>query len=174
MVHAKIPKRSYVDYVYWEDVHYPAFRSAVTWIARRIYMTDDEGVPRFGEKFRKSAETPNADRRGRGTLRSGVMDHTKKAGKFRRCGTKRTRKVYWVAKGFAGLPLMKETCTVLTFFPLQAYSQRQTNVSPVMASIFMRTKGQRSWTLTTRSNGLVLLGWWDAMTPSRPLARILR
>lgn len=43
-----------VDYVFWEDFRYSPARcwDEVTWVARRVYMSRDEGMERFGEQFK--------------------------------------------------------------------------------------------------------------------------
>lgn len=43
-----------IDHVHWEDWFCSPARtwSEVRWVARRVYMTQDEGVKRFGAKFR--------------------------------------------------------------------------------------------------------------------------
>lgn len=43
-----------VDYVFWEDFRYSPARcwDEVTWVARRVYMTREEGMKRFGDSFK--------------------------------------------------------------------------------------------------------------------------
>lgn len=43
------------DYVYWEDFRCSPARTweEVTWVARRVYMTKEEGIERFGEDFKQ-------------------------------------------------------------------------------------------------------------------------
>lgn len=47
-------EKSPTDYVYWEDFRHSPARTweEVTWVARRVYMTREEGVARFGDKFK--------------------------------------------------------------------------------------------------------------------------
>lgn len=42
-----------VDYVYWQDFRHSPARTwdEVCWVARRVYMTKEEGTDRFGEEF---------------------------------------------------------------------------------------------------------------------------
>jgi hypothetical protein len=44
-----------VDYVYWEDFRHSPARTweEVTWVARKVYLSRDEGVERFGDDFKK-------------------------------------------------------------------------------------------------------------------------
>ncbi len=44
-----------VDYVFWKDVRYSPARcwDEVTWIARRVYMSQEDGIKRFGEDFKQ-------------------------------------------------------------------------------------------------------------------------
>lgn len=43
-----------VDYVHWKDFYYSPARtwSEVYWVARRVYMNEDEIIERFGEEFK--------------------------------------------------------------------------------------------------------------------------
>ena len=43
-----------VDYVYWKDFRHSPARTwdEVSWVARRVYMSKDEGIARFGEDFK--------------------------------------------------------------------------------------------------------------------------
>jgi hypothetical protein len=42
------------DYVFWEDFRHSPARTweEVTWVARRVYMSKEEGIKRFGDKFK--------------------------------------------------------------------------------------------------------------------------
>ncbi len=53
-----------VDYVYWQDfAHLPARTwEEVTWVARRVYMSLEEGEERFGEVFSQVPLTHSPDR----------------------------------------------------------------------------------------------------------------
>lgn len=48
-------EKSPVDYVYWEDFRHSPARTweEVTWVARRVYLSRDEGIERFGADFEK-------------------------------------------------------------------------------------------------------------------------
>lgn len=81
-----------VDYVYWKDFSHSPARSwdEVWWVRRRVYMTQKEGVQRFGEVFNSvpldsvddDKQTPHED--------------DKKA-KVSEIWDKTTRTVYWLA-----------------------------------------------------------------------------
>lgn len=45
--------RAYVDYVHWKDFRHSQARTwdEVTWVARRIFLSKEEGKERFGEAF---------------------------------------------------------------------------------------------------------------------------
>lgn len=48
-------EKSPVDYVYWEDFRHSPARTweEVTWVARRVYLSREEGIDRFGNDFDK-------------------------------------------------------------------------------------------------------------------------
>lgn len=53
-----------IDYVYWADFAHSAARSwpEVTWVARRAWLTREEGIGRFGDVFRRiSLKKPEHD-----------------------------------------------------------------------------------------------------------------
>jgi hypothetical protein len=58
-------EQSPVDYVYWQDfAHLPARTwDEVTWVARRVYMSKEEGVERFGDDFENVPLTSSPDKR---------------------------------------------------------------------------------------------------------------
>lgn len=58
-------EQSPVDYVYWQDfAHLPARTwDEVTWVARRVYVTKEEGLERFGEVFENVPLTTSPDKK---------------------------------------------------------------------------------------------------------------
>jgi hypothetical protein len=58
-------EQSPVDYVYWQDfAHLPARTwDEVTWVARRVYMSKEEGLERFGEEFENVTLTTSPDKK---------------------------------------------------------------------------------------------------------------
>src|SRR2546429_981339 len=90
-----------IDYVFWKDfLHSPARTwDEVWWVARRVYMTTEEGVNRFGPVFRNvplSAERNDEERKDKARAASAF---SKKAIVFE-IWNQRTAKVCWVAKDY--------------------------------------------------------------------------
>jgi hypothetical protein len=92
-----------VDYVFWKDVRYSPARcwDEVTWIARRVYMSQEDGIKRFGEDFKQVPLTHEPV----GHLemeKMGVegLDDMKKAVVWE-IWSKTTKQVFWVAEGYS-------------------------------------------------------------------------
>lgn len=88
-------EQSVVDYVYWQDfAHLPARTwDEVTWVARRVYMSLEEGEERFGDVFNQVPLTIAPDKRdGEKTSK----DSLKKAEVWE-IWDKPKKCVYWVA-----------------------------------------------------------------------------
>jgi hypothetical protein len=87
-----------VDYVYWQDfAHLPARTwDEVTWVARRVYMTLDEGVDRFGDIFEKVPLTNTSNRK------DGDKETTKadKKAEIWEIWSKAEKCVYWIAEQY--------------------------------------------------------------------------
>jgi len=58
-------EQSPVDYVYWQDfAHLPARTwDEVTWVARRVYVSKEEGLERFGDVFNNVPLTTSPDKK---------------------------------------------------------------------------------------------------------------
>jgi hypothetical protein len=88
------------DYIYWEDFFWSPARTwhEVRWVARRVYMTQDQLNARFGEEIAKivplSGNTKPKDTNDQTTK----FDPWSKAEVFE-IWCKEKRKVYWYAKG---------------------------------------------------------------------------
>lgn len=87
------------DYVYWKDFFYSPARTwdEVRWVARRVYMTRDQLVARFGEKIGKMVPLQTSQR-------SSSNDQAPKYDPWSRAEVfevwnKEDKKVYWYAKG---------------------------------------------------------------------------
>lgn len=93
-------ERSPCDYVYWLDFAHDPARTweEVTWVARRVYTTRDEGLARFGEVFRNVPLTNNPYSKDDERHKT-VSDDYKKA-KVWEIWDKGQKKVYWVAEDF--------------------------------------------------------------------------
>ena len=87
-----------IDYVYWQDfAHSPARTwDEVTWVARKVYLSLEEGVERFGEQFRQVPMTTSPDKR------DGERQTTAKLKKATvwEIWEKPKKCVYWMAEGF--------------------------------------------------------------------------
>lgn len=92
-----------VDYVFWKDVRYSPARcwDEVTWIARRVYMSQDDGVKRFGEDFKQvplTHEPVGLDEMEKMGVEG--LDDMKKAVVWE-IWSKTTKQVFWVAEGYS-------------------------------------------------------------------------
>ena len=89
-----------VDYVYWKDFRHSPARTweEVTWIARRVYMTQEEGIERFGDEFKSiplSHEPIGTD----DLKRDGVDTAKMKKAIVWEIWDKPTKTAVWVAQG---------------------------------------------------------------------------
>lgn len=94
-------ERTPVDYVFWEDfAHLPARTwEEVTWVARRVYMSKDEGEDRFGEKFNDVSLTYSREKDPQNDDNNqNVIQEDKKAIVWE-IWCKSSKKVYWIAEG---------------------------------------------------------------------------
>jgi len=109
-------ERTPVDYVFWEDfAHLPARTwEEVTWVARRVYMSQEEGVERFGDVFKEVPLThsPDLEDDQKATTQS-----LKKAPVWE-IWCKPSKKVYWIADHYDEILDEKDDPLELeTFFP---------------------------------------------------------
>lgn len=105
-------ERTCTDYVYWEDFRFGPARhwGEVPWVARRTYISEDEGVERFGEDFSKVPlvdEPSGIEDLKRGGATEGDIDQLKKAAVWE-IWDKESLCVYWVAEGYDTLLDHKE------------------------------------------------------------------
>jgi hypothetical protein len=89
-----------VDYIYWEDFYYSPARTwpEVRWVARRVWMTKDQLVERFGEEIAKVVPMGTQVRKADVNDQSPKHDPWSKAEVFE-IWCKENKKVYWYAKG---------------------------------------------------------------------------
>lgn len=87
------------DYVFWKDFYYSPARTwdEVRWVARRVYMTRDQLLARFGEEIGKIVPLQT-------TQRSSSNDQSPKFDPWSRAEVyeiwnKADKRVYWYAKG---------------------------------------------------------------------------
>lgn len=87
------------DYIYWEDFFYSPARTwhEIRWVARRVYMTKDQLVERFGETIAAQVPLGNYSKKDQVNDQSPKHDPWNKAEVFE-IWCKEKRKVYWYAK----------------------------------------------------------------------------
>lgn len=101
-----------VDYVFWEDFRCSPARTwdEVTWAARRVYMTKDDGIKRFGEQFQNvplTHEPIGLDELKNQNIEQMDMGDLKKAQVWE-IWNKATKTVVWVAEGYGSVLDEKE------------------------------------------------------------------
>ena len=107
-----------VDYVYWKDFYWSPARTwqDVRWVARRVYMTRDQLVKRFGEEISRTVPLTQSKS-------TKDNDQTPKHDPWSRAEVfeiwcKDHKKVYWYAKGAPTILDIKEDPLRLeNFFP---------------------------------------------------------
>ena len=87
------------DYIYWEDFFYSPARTwhEVRWVARRVFMTKDQLVARFGEAIANQVPLGGTKKDALINDQSPKHDPWSKAEVFE-IWCKEKRKVYWYAK----------------------------------------------------------------------------
>lgn len=116
----EVKEHACVDYVYWEDFRHGQARiwADVPWIARREYLTREEGIERFGDKFRSVPLVYEPVGLDEESHRNGTAEELKKAAVWE-IWDKRDKSVKWVAEGFPGLLDEKEDIYGLEgFYPI--------------------------------------------------------
>ena len=109
-------ERCPVDYVFWQDfAHLPARTwSEVTWVARRVYMSSEEGEERFGEIFSQVPLTHSPDK----TDDDKETTQSLKKAVVWEIWCKPSKSVYWVAENFDEMLDEREDPLELdSFFP---------------------------------------------------------
>ena len=89
-----------VDYIHWEDFYWSPARTwhEVRWVARRVYMTKDQLVARFGKEIARIVPLSRSKPRQVANDQSPQHDPWSKAEVFE-VWCKENRKVYWYARG---------------------------------------------------------------------------
>ena len=92
--------RSPVDYVHWEDfTHSPARTwEEVWWVARRVWMTKEEGEERFGEQFKNVPLERDTRISHITNAQAEPLDQKAQVWEI---WNKNTKKVCWYAKGYS-------------------------------------------------------------------------
>jgi hypothetical protein len=88
-----------VDYVNWQDfTHTPARTwEEVWWVARRVWMTKEEGEKRFGEIFK---DVPLLNKSGKTEGKETPKDALKKKAQVWEIWDKTDKRVIWIAEGY--------------------------------------------------------------------------
>ena len=170
-----------VDYVYWEDFRHGYARKwpDVPWVARREYLTREEGKKRFGEDFKNVPMTYEPIGLTDEMRETGSLDDEKKAEVWE-IWCKRSKRVYWVAKGYTEILDEKDDPYGLEGFfpcpkPLYA-TQTNDRLTPVPDFVLYQDQANEIDLLTSRIGGLTealkLNGAYDASNPA--LAQILQ
>lgn len=176
-----IKEHACVDYVYWEDFRCGQARTwaDVPWVARRVYLSKEEGIKRFGDEFKDvplNHEPVGIDDDMRA---SGSLDDLKKAAVWE-IWEKSSRKARWVAEGYTELLDEKDDPYGLEGFfpcpkPLYA-TQTSDQLTPVPDYSLYQDQANELDILTTRINGLGkalrLVGAYDGA--NRELERMLQ
>lgn len=105
------------DYVHWQDfLHNPARTwDEVWWVAKRVYMTKEEGEARFGPIF---LQVPIEMKKESLNDRENPKDSLKDKAQVWEIWDKHTKEVCWVAKGFRNeLDRKPDPLQLEKFFP---------------------------------------------------------
>jgi len=158
-----------IDYIYWKDFFYSPARvwEEVRWVARRVYMTRDQLIKRFGEEIGKvvplfsstskdvNAQTPKHDPWARAEIFE--------------VWCKEDKKVYWYAKGCEVILDVKDDPLELDeFFPCPpplAANLTSSNFMPRADYIFAQDQFQELDEINTRITWLTkaakVIGLYD-------------
>lgn len=109
-----------VDYVYWKDFQHSPARTwdEVWWVARWAYLTEDEGIDRFGDVFKNvPLQDYHEDNSKKSKDRSSQDSFVRKA-KVAEIWNKRTGRVCWIAKDYPqALDEREDPLQLEGFFP---------------------------------------------------------
>ena len=131
-----------VDYVYWQDfAHLPARTwEEVTWVARRVYMSLEEGEERFGDVFKLVPLTLSPDRQ------DGEKETTQslKKAEIWEIWSKSEKCVYWIAENYdIVLDHREDPLELINFFPCpKPYFATTTSGSLVPVADFLLYQDQ--------------------------------
>lgn len=143
------------DYIYWEDFFYSPCRrwEEARWVARRVYMTKDQMVERFGEAIANQVPLGNSSKTSSINEQSPKHDPWSKAEVFE-IWCKEKRKVYWYAKSCDVILDVKDDPLQLDgFFPCPkplAANVTSSNFMPRADYIFCQDQYQELNEINTR------------------------
>lgn len=162
------------DYVFWQDFRCSPARSweEVTWVARRVYMTRNEGMKRFGDDFKQvplTHEPIGLDELRNEGASQGEIDSLKKAQVWE-IWDKPSKSVIWVAESFPRALDYKEDPYGLDSFwpcPKPLYATQTTDtLVPIPDYVMYQDQAMELDKLTQRIGMLVdavkIVGVYDA------------
>jgi hypothetical protein len=106
------------DYVNWQDFRHSPARTweEVWWVARRVWMTRDEGVKRFGVKFKRVPLGDDKDKRSADS--ETPKEALSKKAQVWEIWDKTDKSVVWIAKGLEEvLDEVQDPLQLESFFP---------------------------------------------------------
>lgn len=178
---AEVPEYEYectpTDYVFWEDFRCSPARcwDEVTWVARRVYMTREDGVKRFGEDFAQVPLTHEPVGLDELQKNNGDFDtDSMKKAQVWEIWSKADETVYWVAEGYSKTLDQKENPYGLDNFwpcPRPLFSTQTTDsLVPVPDFALYQDQADELDKLTNRisllTDAVKVVGVYDASQPS--------
>lgn len=166
-----------VDYVFWEDFRCSPARcwDEVTWVARRVYMSREDGVKRFGDDFKEVPLTHEPMGLDELQKSNGDFDtDSMKKAQIWEIWSKPDEMVYWVAEGYSKTLDIKENPYGLDNFwpcPRPLYSTQTTDtLVPVPDFAQYQDQADELDKLTNRiaslTDAVKVVGVYDASQPS--------
>jgi len=156
------------DYVYWKDFLCSPARTweEVEWVARRVYMSRDKGIERFGPEF---ADVPLLVAQ-KGVEDKELVSTQNKRAEVWEIWCKTSKKVYWVSKGYPKfLDRRDDPLELECFFPCPKplYATITTDcMTPVADYILYQDQDRELNELTSRINNLMkalkVIGVYDS------------
>jgi len=163
-----------VDYVYWKDFRHSPARTweEVTWVARRVYMSKEEGVERFGDDF-KTIPLSHEPIGTEELKRDGVNTENMKKAVVWEIWDKPTKTAIWVAVGCETILDTKQDPLQLDCFfpcPKPLFATLTTDsLVPVADYVMYQDQANELDVLTERIGKLVeackVVGVFDASSP---------
>jgi hypothetical protein len=164
------------DHVHYDDFVHPPIRTwaELPWAARRAFMTREELIDRFGEEVGRQIPLDWKQEREANshTTLSGEDDSEAKAAIYE-VWEKRTKKVYWISKGWpqAFLDERDDPLQLIDFWPFPRPMQGTTatdSVIPVPDYVFYQDQAEEIDQLTAKigrlEKGLKIMGFYAGAT----------
>ena len=164
-----------VDYVFWEDFRCSPVRTwdEVTWVARRVYMSKEEGIKRFGDDFADVPMTHEPVGLDEMAKNGDNVESLKKAQVWE-IWDKSSKRVYWIADSYAkALDIVDDPYGLDSFWPCPKplfATQTSDQLVPVPDFALYQDQADEIDLLTQRINSLVkavkVAGVYDATQSS--------